>query len=466
MKNLKIALYFMLIYFIILLGNPINTQGASEQKQIEISQLTQSTSGYDSSYYPDWSPDGKKIVFERQFNIWIMNADGTNKINITKNRHSLANLPSWSPNGEKITYIAIDKDPPFQIWVMNPDGTGNLQLTEKETQISKDDIDDIKNNFENIKINTIAEAKAKNKYPINKINLKGTIKEVQKIDDRVIIVIEDGTGEIPIMYFNRELYFKKNAKIFASGELGYDSGYKNKTFDILLWAEILFVYDNYDIKPSGISNAFPVWSHDGKKIAYTKSIDIEGIPKLLQIWIMNSDGSNKEKLLTQIDNSNSLRISEKSWSQDENYILFEYNFDIWAVDVKTKAVKQLTDNNDQYIVENSATWSPDGKKVTFATRKSSVNGTIIENGIANMNFDGTERRYLFKDENNKWGYINSLAWSPDSNKIAFSVLNNGKNDIFVANIIDSTTGQSKESDGFELIMAILGLGFATYFLRK
>jgi len=38
---------------------------------------------------PEWSPDGSKIAFgsgaEEKFDIWVMNADGSNKINLTGN---------------------------------------------------------------------------------------------------------------------------------------------------------------------------------------------------------------------------------------------------------------------------------------------------------------------------------------------------------------------------------------------
>jgi|GEM_PF-6395189 len=467
------ALDLIMILFIVILGFSNNALAIEEitYSESNIIQLTHSTSDRDSSFNPIWSPDGKKIAFDKDLHIWVMNVDGTNIQNITV-RHSVAELPSWSPDGKKIAYTAFDTNPPFQIWVMNSDGTDNLKLTDKEIEITKDDINDIKNYFESIKTITIAEAKEKEKnsadtFSKDIVNLKGMIKQLQKVDRGFLITMKDDTGEIPIFLPNEKVDIKIDQKFFVSGNLYYNGSFeRGKIYDIFLGAETLFVYDNYDVKPFSISNDWPVWNQDGKRIAYTKRIDIEGIPKVIQIWVMGADGSNKEKLFTMLDNSGGLSIHEKSWSPDGNNILFEYNFDIWVINVKTKAVKQLTDNNNQGIVENSATWSPDGKRVTFAARKEDKNGTIVEDGIAIMNFDGTERKYILKDNNGKWQYISSLTWNPDGNKIAFSAWENGKSDIIIANFGESNTSQSKESNGFEVILAILGLGSVTYLLRK
>lgn len=67
------------------------------------SQVTKLTTGNSSNYFPSWSPDGKKIVFTSsgphpvKKDICIMDANGSNVINLTKTPDIDDYLPIWSP---------------------------------------------------------------------------------------------------------------------------------------------------------------------------------------------------------------------------------------------------------------------------------------------------------------------------------------------------------------------------------
>jgi len=103
--------------------------------------LTQLTScpvvdGFCFNDYPVWSPDGKKIAFihgERfdadgnplDEQVWVMNADGSNKQQLTTDAPFKDQVPDWSPDGTKIAYASG----PSGIWVMNADGSNQHQLT-------------------------------------------------------------------------------------------------------------------------------------------------------------------------------------------------------------------------------------------------------------------------------------------------------------------------------------------------
>lgn len=73
------------------------------------------------------SPYGNKFAYEYSNAIWVMNADGTNPVNLTSSYVSPAWRASWSPSGESIVFAA--KSSPREISVINSDGTGYRQLT-------------------------------------------------------------------------------------------------------------------------------------------------------------------------------------------------------------------------------------------------------------------------------------------------------------------------------------------------
>ena len=68
-----------------------------------------------------------KITFvsdrEGASDIWIMNADGSDPVNLTQGRHCAS--PAWSPDGMKIAYIDSG-----EIWLMNADGSNPQQVTD------------------------------------------------------------------------------------------------------------------------------------------------------------------------------------------------------------------------------------------------------------------------------------------------------------------------------------------------
>lgn len=76
-----------------------------------------------------WSPDGTKFVYRDGYgSIYIINTDGSNARNISG--EAFDESPNWSPDGSKIVF---DSSPPADsmthIWIMNADGSGRWQVT-------------------------------------------------------------------------------------------------------------------------------------------------------------------------------------------------------------------------------------------------------------------------------------------------------------------------------------------------
>src|SRR5680860_346125 len=57
---------------------------------------------------PAWSPDGKKFAFQSNrdgnFEIYVMNTDGTGQVNLSNNPGSYDSDPAWSPDGKMIAF--------------------------------------------------------------------------------------------------------------------------------------------------------------------------------------------------------------------------------------------------------------------------------------------------------------------------------------------------------------------------
>ena len=103
---------------------------------------TRIAQGLAYEHQPRFSPDGRRIAFTSDRgggdNIWVMNVDGSDKRQVTKEDFRLLNQPSWSPDGR---FIAAKKHfttgrslGTGEVWLYHVSGGGGVQLVKRKSE--------------------------------------------------------------------------------------------------------------------------------------------------------------------------------------------------------------------------------------------------------------------------------------------------------------------------------------------
>jgi dipeptidyl aminopeptidase/acylaminoacyl peptidase len=92
--------------------------------------LTRVTDYTGLDQFPEWSPNGKHLAIRRDTDLYLIDLDGYNPIQLTDEATGFNQMASWSPDGKQLAFLSTREGYP-SVFVMDTDGSNQVNLTPK-----------------------------------------------------------------------------------------------------------------------------------------------------------------------------------------------------------------------------------------------------------------------------------------------------------------------------------------------
>lgn len=346
---------------------------------------------------------------EVRSSLFTINANGADRRELTP-KIEVSSTFVWSPNGQQLAFVSGDTD----IYTVNADGSSlTKQFAGEFCKAANFEIAWASNSQKLVFARscdgyTSDGSGSQSLYTSDTSGIKGT---------KLVRNLEVG-GEPPKTEISSEFYLSPDGQQVAFVK---DKNIYKMNSDGSGMTKLTKSPGEYT---SGGSDL--VWSPDRTKIAF-----FSGTYPKQQIYTINADGTNLKNLTN--NPQNKVYSVKLFWSPDSSRIayyqgkagdLLGEKQDIYAIDINRGTTKNLTQKPSNY---DALSWSPDGKIIAFAT------GEFNNQKLYTINGDGSQLTQLASRL--ELSGIYELAWSSDSQQIAFSFheIKGDKSNLYVIN---------------------------------
>jgi eukaryotic-like serine/threonine-protein kinase len=314
-----------------------------------------------------WSPDGQRLLFVNNSDIYEANADGSNPrklVNVSGSPFTLA----FSPDGGRIRF-SVRRSGTDSLWEIRSDGS-NLRAVLRPEQVparaccggwSMDGRYFFFLGQNNVWV--IREAAGllpwRSFAPVELTTGPLAIHSwaVSPDGKKLFVGAAQGRAEL-VRYDPKAAQFVPFLSGISAGELDYSRDGQWVTYasypDETLWRSRADGSDRLQLTYPPISAGLPRWSPDGTQIAYVA----REAGQAWKIFLIPRDGGTPQQLLSEV-----LDQSDPSWSRDGKKLVYgrlgtgEPSWGIKLIDLATRQVSVIAGSEKLF----SPRWSPDGQ---------------------------------------------------------------------------------------------------------